>query len=410
MNVADAKLLIATPDLVQFALDMFSETGTTLPTICLNLSSFNSTEVLAQEGAATRVLHIGQIDLAAVADVVLPIRPKRQMKDLGALVYTSGTSGKPKAVSIKNVLMVATSTPHSLDVKSPKKYFPLRIYSCLPLFHGTCLFAGLCHAVGNSSTFCLGRKFSASRFSQELTESGATRMLYVGELCRYLLKAPPSAYDRAHNCIVASGNGLQKDIWNRFKDRFNIPEIREFYRSTEGIAKFDNIGESAAGAGMVGWAGPIGRWREDDTYLVKYDPATETVYRNPKTGFCVPAALGEPGEAIGRVRNMDLYLDYRNNPQANKEKLIYDVFAKGDIFQRTGDLLVRDHNGWVKFHDRSGDTFRWQGENVSAGEVREHISRLPNVIDAIVYGVKLEGYASVLLRKWSDYADTYDQI
>lgn len=217
-------------------------------------------------------------------------------------------------------------------------------------------------------------------------------MLYVGELCRYLLASAPSSYDQSHRVIVASGNGLQKDIWEKFRSRFNVTEIREFYRSTEGVAKFDNRSRGSAGSvGKVGYAGPIRRYFETDTYIVKYDPSTEQPYRDPSTGHCVIAALDEPGEAIGRVRSMDFYNEYLNDPGANKSKLIGDVFEKGDLFQRTGDLLLHSSSGWVSFHDRSGDTFRWRGENVSAGEVREHIAKLPNVLDVSVYGVKLEG-------------------
>lgn len=390
MRVAEAGVLITTPDLMQHAHDMFAETGMMMHTICLNMSSFDACET-SSESAFSNTLHISATSLTTSTHLAPQPRPKRSLKDIACLVYTSGTSGKPKAVTIKNILLVVTSTPTSIDISNRSRYYPLRTYASLPLFHGTCLFTGLCYSVGNSATFCLGRKFSASRFSRDLVASGATRMLYVGELCRYLLKAPPSRHDTLHRCIVASGNGLQRDIWERFKTRFAIPEIREFYRSTEGIAKFDNLGVGPVGAGCVGFAGPVGRWREDDTFLVRYDTVTEAPWRDPRTGFCVKARLGEPGEAIGRVRSYDLYLEYLNNPQANAEKLIRDVFKKGDLFQRTGDLLVRDRDGWVRFHDRSGDTFRWQGENVSAGEVREHISRLPNVIDASVYGVKLEG-------------------
>src|SRR6185436_4871756 len=108
---------------------------------------------------------------------------------------------------------------------------------------------------------------------------------------------------------------------------------------------------------------------------------TEQPYRDTRTGFCVKALVGEPGEAIGRVRSMDLYHDYLDNPKANQEKLIRNVFKKGDLFQRTGDLLMRNKDGWVQFVDRTGDTFRWQGENVAAGEVRTFIGRLPNVHD-----------------------------
>jgi acyl-CoA synthetase (AMP-forming)/AMP-acid ligase II len=216
-------------------------------------------------------------------------------------------------------------------------------------------------------------------------------MLYVGELCRYLLKAPPSPYDRAHSCIVAAGNGLQRDVWLKFMERFGIEEIREFYRSTEGIAKFDNFGSGEAAAGKVGFQGPIFNYFNTHTYLVKYDPQTEAPWRDPKTGFCVSAKVGEPGEAIGRVANLDFYSDYLNNPEANEKKLIANVFKKGDLFQRTSDLLVREKSGWIHFLDRSGDTYRWRGENVSAGEVREHISKISSVHDVTVYGVKLDG-------------------
>jgi acyl-CoA synthetase (AMP-forming)/AMP-acid ligase II len=268
---------------------------------------------------------------------------------------------------------------------------PIRTYSCLPLFHATCLFTGLLYSAGTNGTFCLGRKFSASGFSRALTESGATRVLYVGELARYLLKAPPSSYDRAHPCIVASGNGMQKDVWLKFMDRFGIEEIREFYRSTEGIAKFDNFSKGHVSAGKVGYQGPIAHYMNTHTYIVKYDPNTEAPWRDPKTGFCVRAKKGEPGEAIGRVNSMDFYSDYLNNPEANEKKLIANVFKKGDLFQRTGDLLMREHGHWIRFHDRSGDTYRWRGENVSAGEVRELISTIPGVQDVTVYAVKLEG-------------------
>lgn len=191
---------------------------------------------------------------------------------------------------------------------------------------------------------------------------------------------------------MATGNGLSKDIWEKFRHRFKIPEIREFYRSTEGVAKFDNISRGQpASAGMVGYAGPIRRYYEEETYIVKYDPSTEEPYRDPGTGNCVVADIGEPGEAVGRVRSMDFYNEYLNNPEANKLKLIGNVFEKGDLFQRTGDLLVQSSGGYISFHDRSGDTFRWRGENVSAGEVRDHIARQPNVQDVAVYGFKLEG-------------------
>jgi acyl-CoA synthetase (AMP-forming)/AMP-acid ligase II len=376
-------MLIATTDLIEFTTEMSAELQ--LSCVSLDLGSIHSPNLPQTSTLIERVTRQMLLEFSGT-----PPRPKRTTKDVGALIYTSGTSGKPKAVAVKAFLFCLTSTPLSIDLSNPKRYFPVRTYSCLPLFHATAFLNGLCYSVGTSGCFCLSKKFSASKFSQDLVESRATRMQYVGELCRYLVATPPSKYDKIHSCIVGNGNGLQKDIWNRFKERFNIHEIREIYRSTEGIAKFDNFNSGPAGAGKVGFFGPLRRKLEKGTYLVKYDTEKEDLYRHPKTGFCVLAELDEPGEAIGRIQSWELYPEYHKNPKATELKLVRNVFDTGDLFQRTGDLLVHDREGWIRFHDRTGDTFRWKGENVSAGEVRAFISEMPNVHDVSVYGVKLD--------------------
>ncbi|CAG8136957.1 unnamed protein product [Penicillium salamii] len=377
LNVSGSKSIISTADLAK---DVCAD----LPHLTLNISSFGAIETGSVELLTLETLQ-------QFSPTGLPAA-KRTPKDLSVLIYTSGTTGKPKACAIRNMLTLITSTPLSTDANNPSKYYPMRIYSSLPLFHGTAFFTGLCGAVGNSGTLCLRRKFSASQFWKDVHDSGATRILYIGELCRYLLSTPPSPYDQDHKCIVATGNGLRGEIWEKFRSRFNVPEIREFYRSTEGVAKFDNHGVGAWAAGKVGFSGPIQRFLEDDTFIVKYDTDTEMPWRNPVTGFCVRSRLGQEGEAIGRVRDRDLLIEYLGNEGATEAKLLRDVFVKGDLFQRTGDLVVQDESGWVRFQDRVGDTFRWKGENVSAGEIRDHICRIEGVHDAVVYGVKLSSY------------------
>jgi acyl-CoA synthetase (AMP-forming)/AMP-acid ligase II len=376
LDVSTASIIISTPNLAEFVHDPIQH-------FSLNLSSFPS-EFTIQTGSATYV----DLSTLPIPQIVTP-PAKATVEDLAVLVYTSGTTGKPKACAVRNNQMFVTSTPLTQDLDNVKKYFPLRTYSPLPLFHGTALFTALCYNIGTSSTVCLARKFSTSRFWKDVCDSRATRILYVGELCRYLVHSPPTPYDRAHKCIVAAGNGLRPEIWDAFKEKFGVEEIREFYRSTEGLAKYDNFNYGAWGGGKVGFAGPLRRYLENDTIIVLSDPATEKPYRDPVTGFCIRAKLGEVGETIGRVKNRALLTEYLNNAPATEEKIMRDVFEKGDCFQSTGDLVIQDEDGWVRFHDRMGDTFRWKGENVSAGEVREHLAKLDGVIDAVVYGVKL---------------------
>ncbi|KAJ5273237.1 hypothetical protein N7478_008362 [Penicillium angulare] len=376
-NVSGATSIISTPDLSQYVC-------IELPHLAINLSSFEDTTTGSWD-----LITSPELQKFSPSD----LKPaKRTPKDPAALIYTSGTTGKPKACAILNMLTIITATTLSSDANNKSKYSPLRTYSSLPLFHGTAFFTGVCYSVGNCGTLCLRRKFSASQFWKDVHDSGATKILYIGELCRYLLASPPSPYDRDHNCIVAMGNGLRGDIWEHFKSRFGVSEIREIYRSTEGVAKFDNHGPGVWGAGKIGFSGPIRRSLEEDTLIVKYDIDTEMPWRDPQTGFCVRAKLGEEGEAIGRLRDRGLLIEYLGNEEATEDKLLRDVFAKGDIFQRTGDLIVQDTDGWIRFQDRVGDTFRWKGENVSAGEIRDHICNIDGAHDAVVYGVKLAGY------------------
>ncbi|KAG4431077.1 hypothetical protein IFR05_013432 [Cadophora sp. M221] len=385
INIAQTDIIIATSDLVS---NIPSTIGSrSLRIFSLNLSYISPLSETQPLVSTSTITAITPSLLDNLPPPTTTTHPKRSISAPSLLIYTSGTTGHPKAVSIKNFIPIAVSTPSPLDSPSHRH----RVYCCLPLFHATALL-GLLYACGTSSTLIPVRKFSASRFSQDLRTSSATRMVYVGELCRYLLAAPPSPYDTSHTCTLALGNGLQLDIWERFKTRFNIPHVRELYRSTEGLAQFNNFYGGAAAAGKVGFSGLLGRYLENASFLVCYSPSTGTLTRDPKTGFCIPCQPGEPGEAIGRVQFLDFYSEYFGDKEATDERFVRDVFKKGDLFQRSGDVLVRDRDGWVRFHERLGETFRWKGENVSAGEVKAYMSELGGVRDIVVYGSKIEGY------------------
>ena len=123
----------------------------------------------------------------------------------------------------------------------------------------------------------------------------------------------------------------------------------------------------------------------------------------------------EPGEAIGRLdegRRFDGYTD----PASSAAKVLADVFAPGDRWFRTGDLLRRDAAGFFYFVDRIGDSFRWKGENVSAAEVAGVLRGAPGVADAAVYGVRVPGQdgragmAALTMADGFDFARLHDHL
>jgi acyl-CoA synthetase (AMP-forming)/AMP-acid ligase II len=235
---------------------------------------------------------------------------------------------------------------------------------------------GVCLKTG--ATLVLRRKFSASRFWDEVRQFDCTVIQYIGELCRYLLATPKSPADKNHNCRLAIGNGLRPDIWKEFQDRFNIKEIGEFYGSTEG---------------NVGHMGLLMRTFAGLCTLVEYDQDSQDVIRDPKTGFCIECAPGKPGEAIAEMkgRAAGSFDGYLGEKEQSEKKLLRNVFRRGDCWFRTGDLLMRDVYGYYYFIDRLGDTFRWKGENVATTEVSEAVQKVKGVFEANVYGVQIPG-------------------
>jgi fatty-acyl-CoA synthase len=219
---------------------------------------------------------------------------------------------------------------------------------------------------------------------------------YVGEMCRYLINQPEDQAE-AHHCVRAMiGNGLRPDIWEKFKARFRIPKVLEFYGSTEGNVNMLNFDGKAGAIGRV----PHYVNALINVRLVKFDVEAEAPVRGPD-GLCIEAANDEPGEALGEIRpNSRRYMfeGYSGDKAQTNKKILRDVFAKGDAWFRTGDLLKRDKDAYFYFVDRVGDTFRWKGENVSTNQVAETLTAYPGVKEAIVYGVvvgTLEGRAGM---------------
>jgi fatty-acyl-CoA synthase len=258
-----------------------------------------------------------------------------------------------------------------------------RMYDCLPLCHSVGGVAALPAALVNGGSVVIAEKFSASRFWNEIARWDCTIFQYIGELCRYLVAAPPSADEKRHRLRLACGNGLSADVWRSFAQRFGLAQILEFYASTEGNLTLYNV-EGKVGA--IGRQPPFLAAR-DAIALARFDYEKEQPLRG-SDGFCARCSVDEVGEALGRIgREAGQRFEGYTEPAETEKKILRDVFAPGDAWMRTGDLMRRDREGFYYFVDRVGDTFRWKGENVATSEVAAALSTAPGVREAVVYGV-----------------------
>jgi fatty-acyl-CoA synthase len=322
-------------------------------------------------------------DVARLSSAPVTDQPPLRPEDTALLIYTSGTTGLPKAARITHRRITEWSFWFAgmVDAKPDD-----RLYNCLPMYHsvGGIVAVGSMLVAGGSVV--IRERFSANQFWADVARSRCTIFQYIGELCRYLTSRPSEATERQHHLRLAVGNGLQADIWKTFQARFGVTQILEFYAATEGNVSFYNC------EGVVGSIGRIPPALEPyfRVKLIRVNPESGEPARD-KSGFCVVCPIGEAGEAIGEInatRRFDGYID----PEASSQKVITDVFTRGDRWFRTGDLMRRDAAGFFFFVDRLGDTFRWKGENVSTTEVAAAVRGCPGVLDAIVYGVEVPGH------------------
>ena len=320
--------------------------------------------------------------LAALSGAPLDENERRgtTLSDRALLIFTSGTTGLPKAAAVSHHRVVAWSHWFAglADMRADD-----RLYDCLPLCHSVGGVAALPAALINGGSVVIAEKFSASRFWSEIARWDCTIFQYIGELCRYLVAAPPSADEKRHRLRLACGNGLSADVWRAFVERFGVPQVLEFYASTEGNLTLYNV-EGKVGA--IGRQPPFLLAR-DAVALARFDYDSEQPQRGPD-GFCARCGVDEVGEALGRIsREAGQRFEGYTEPAETEKKILRDVFAPGDAWMRTGDLMRRDREGFFYFVDRIGETFRWKGENVATSEVAAALARAPGVREAVVYGV-----------------------
>jgi fatty-acyl-CoA synthase len=320
-------------------------------------------------------------------DVRSPTAPEPDLPDVRGgdvflYIYTSGTTGYPKPAIVRHLKfsMGGLHLAQLLGIEAGET-----VYAPLPLYHGESLFVGFAPAFRAGAAFASRRQFSAGAFLDDVRRHGAVAFVYVGELCRYLLRQPATPHDRDHRLRVAAGAGLRPDVWTAFQERFGVPRIIEMYGATEGNVALQNLDN------RVGSVGRPHALLEDQVALARIDPTTGDILR-AADGRAVACEADEPGELLGRVGVAGaMEYDGYTDRAATERKLVRDLFAPGDAWFRSGDLLRRDADGYYYFVDRLGDTFRWKGENVATQEVADVLNGAPGVAESCVYGVVVPG-------------------
>jgi crotonobetaine/carnitine-CoA ligase len=235
-----------------------------------------------------------------------------------------------------------------------------KLYTCLPLFHANALMLSVMQSLWVGIPLYLSKRFSASRFWQELAQCGATQFNTVGGMIPILLKTPPGPFDRAHRVKRVVSAACPKDAWVPFEQRFGVT-LWEAYGAVDG-AGVTIINNGNAPIGSLGRPGKVVKWR-----LVREDGSD--------------AAVGQPGELwvfVGHDR--DAKVPYWKNDKASNEKVV-------DGWLHTGDLMQRDAGGFLYFVGRNTDSMRRRGENVSAYEVEKVVDSHPSVLESAAYGV-----------------------
>ena len=323
----------------------------------------------------------GMMDLWLAANIVSGNIPLPQAEihptDCIALLFTSGTSGRAKAVRINHgrVLTGAHWFGKTVLQLTPDD----TLYSPLPLFHVLSLIVGWSSVVMTGAAIALRDRFSVNHFAGDLERFKATTILYVGEILTYLSKTPGALHREAAPLRAALGNGIRPQLWNWVRNEFGVNNIYEIYGATESAWVFTNLLnlDCTVGFSLNTFA------------IVEFDAERMELVRNIR-GRLKRLPPGQCGLLIFRITKQSNFTGY-TSPDETEKKILRNCFNPGDIWFNTGDIMQNLGFRHARYIDRAGDTFRWKGENVSTLEVEEALESFPAIAEAIVYGVKIDG-------------------
>jgi len=317
----------------------------------------------AGDANAVPVLPLDSLELPeqATLDVV-----PATADDLLMLIFTSGTSGEPKAVRCTHRKITA---PGRMLVGRYGLTGADTVYVSMPMFHSNAIMAGWAVGLAAGAAIALRRRFSASGFLADVRAFGATYANYVGKPLSYVLATPRRGDDADNPLRIAYGNeGAPGDL-ARFAERFGCQVIDGFGSSEGGVSVARTPGTPPGALGQL----------TDGVAILN----PETGLRCPPARFSPAGELLNPDEAVGEIVNTEgagLFVGYYNDPDADASRI-------RDGMYWSGDLGYVDASGFCWFAGRSGEWLRVDGENLGTAPVERVLLRHPAIAEAAVYGV-----------------------
>jgi putative long chain acyl-CoA synthase len=292
-------------------------------------------------------------------------------RDLSMIILTAGRTGEPRASQITNrrwaVAALGAAAACTLTTKDT-------VYSCLPLHHAAGALVAAGSALVGGARLALGTQFTPDTFWTEVRRYGATVVFYAGEMCRDLVDAPHVAAETNHPIRLFAGSGMRRDVWGQLTDRFGNVGVLEFYATTEGNAVLANAsGEKVGSLGrpMPGSA---------EMALVAYDFESGDFSRDDSNHY-VRSDRGDVGMLIARAD------DTHPGTDGPSGRIRHNVFADGDRWFFTGDLMRRDADGDYWFVDRLSDMIMTEAGPVASLEIEDALYSHPDVHLATAYAV-----------------------
>jgi fatty-acyl-CoA synthase len=284
---------------------------------------------------------------------------------LWALLFTSGTSSAPKAVCITQRRLLTTGNRMTMVLGVGPDDVG---YVAMPLFHSNSMMVGLAPALVAGASVGLARKFSASKFLDDVRRYGATWFNYTGKPLAYLLATPERPDDADNPLRLAYGNEGSPQVVEAVADRFGVA-IVDVFGSTEGAIALDRSGGPPRGS--------VGRLRQG----IKIVDSDGNVL--PPATFDDDGRLTNAEECVGEMVNVEgqgPFEGYYRNEEAMAK-------TTRNGWYWSGDLGYVDEHGWVYFAGRTSDWLRVDGENFPAAPIETIVGRHPDVMLASVYGV-----------------------